>query len=66
MRYGYGLQGCDAVGTPLADPYEDSGGERDRQPTGRLEGLETPLRVLVWGTAVAVEVRTERLHHHPL
>ena len=66
MRYGYGLQGCDAVGTPLADPYEDSGGERDRQPTGGLEGLETPLRVLVWGPAVAVEVRTERLHHHPL
>src|SRR5204863_4778324 len=50
----------------FADADEDPGGERDRELTGGLERGETALRRLVRRTTVALEVRIQRLEHHPL
>ncbi len=60
------LEGLDPVVAGLADPHEDPAGERDPQLARSLEGGEAPLRRLVGGAPVGVEVVAQRLDHHPL
>ncbi len=63
---GDGGQRVDAVLAGLADADEDAGGERDGQLAGCLERGQAALGGLVGRAPVGLEVRVERLDHHPL
>ncbi len=63
---GDGGQGVDAVLPRLTDPDQDPCRERDGQLACGLERGQPTCRHLVGRTAVAVEIRVERLQHHPL
>ena len=59
-------QGVEAVLAALADADQDPGRERDGQLAGGLQRRQPTLGGLVGRVAMAVEVRVERLQHHPL
>ena len=66
MARGDGLQRRQPIGERLADAHEDPSGVGDGQLAGCFERGEPPSRFLVGRSPVAVEVRVQRLQHHPL
>ena len=60
------LQSRELIGPGVADAHENAGGERDLQLAGSFERRQAALGRLVGRATMGLEVRIDRLDHHPL
>ena len=66
VRVGDSHQGVDAISARFADTDQDPRRERDLELAGRFQSREATFGSLVGCTAMAREIVTQRLDHHPL
>ncbi len=66
VRRGDGFERRQPIGAGLAQPHQDSGGERNAQLAGVFQRRQTSRRVLVGGATVTGQIVAQRLDHHSL
>jgi hypothetical protein len=66
VALGDGGERVDAVDLGLADPDEDAGGERNREPASSVEGGEPAPGRLVRSSSMGNQIGPQGLDHHPL